>query len=323
MRTYKVIAYPLTLATLGLLILILFVSSNEVGFASAILEEPQANGPVLEILYRFSGATDDGEQGSVSRREATSIHCTNVDPSENAQVEVQVYQWNGTDVYTGTVNMPPNRTFTFSTQNTTIYFEDVLLGGSPGTEAIFQGSGQVLTSHPRVICTAEVLDPLNYPPTFVLTLPLYDSAGNLIVRNRPQSDLALVKEASPAIAGPGDLVQYTLTYSNLGVVRAENVVITDGITTSALSGLSFSSSGAVITPTGTTPYVWQVTDLFPGQGGVITVTGTVDVLLTSSDFAVNNTATIKATEDLTSTNNTSSAQVQVQIPRQHLPIIRR
>ncbi len=83
------------------------------------------------------------------------------------------YQWNGTDVYTGTVNMPPNRTFTFSTQNTTIYFDDVLLGGSPGTDAIFQGSGLVLAASNKVICTAQVLDPLNYPPVFVGSLELY------------------------------------------------------------------------------------------------------------------------------------------------------
>jgi hypothetical protein len=126
----------------------------------------------LPLLYTFAGVTDDGEQGSADRKEATSIHCTNLD-TENAQVEVQVYQWNGTDVFTGTVNMPPNRSFTFSTQNTAIYFDDVLLGGSPGTPAIFQGSGRVLSASPRVICTAQVLDPLGYPPMFVSALELF------------------------------------------------------------------------------------------------------------------------------------------------------
>jgi len=126
----------------------------------------------LDIIYRFSGVTDDGEQGSASRREATSIHCTNVSTS-TTQVEVQIFQWNGTDVYTGTVNMPVNRTFTFSTQNTTIYFDDILLGGSPGTDAIFQGSGIIFADNPNVICTAQALDPLNYPPIFATSLPLY------------------------------------------------------------------------------------------------------------------------------------------------------
>ncbi len=133
----------------------------------------------LPVLYRFTGVTDDGQQGSATRKEATSIHCTNMS-AMNAQVEVQLYQWNGTDVFTGTVTMPPNRTFTFSTQNTTIYFDDVLLGGSPGTEAIFQGSGQILSSSREVYCTVQVLDPLNYPPVFASKLPMFDSNGRLI-----------------------------------------------------------------------------------------------------------------------------------------------
>ncbi len=138
--------------------------------------QPQANGD-LGLLYVFSGVSDDGQQGSAARREATSIHCTNLDPLNNVQVEVQVFQWNGTDVYTGTVNMPPGRTFTFSTQNTTIYFDDVILGGSPGTPAIFQGHGRVFAESGRVICTAQVLDPLNYPPLFMDKLSLHYSDG--------------------------------------------------------------------------------------------------------------------------------------------------
>jgi hypothetical protein len=130
-----------------------------------------ANGD-LSVLYRFSGVSDDGEQGSANRHEATSVHCTNIG-TQDTLVEVQIYQWNGTNVYTGTVNMPANRTFTFSTQNTTIYFEDVVLGGSPGSDAIFQGSGRVLADHPGVICTAQVLDPLNYPPDFVVALDVF------------------------------------------------------------------------------------------------------------------------------------------------------
>lgn len=126
----------------------------------------------LLVRYRFSGVTDDGEQGSASRREATSILCTNTG-SEDNRVYVEVYQWNGTDVFTGTVNFPPLRSFTFSTQNTTIYFDDVILGGTPGTDAIFQGYGVVLSEKPSIVCTAEVLDPLGYPPVFLSAVELF------------------------------------------------------------------------------------------------------------------------------------------------------
>jgi hypothetical protein len=140
------------------------------------LEEPGAQRlravEGLNVLYRFSGAVDDGEQGSDNRKWATSIHCSNIGASD-AQIEVQIVQWNGTDVYTGTMNLTPNRNGTFSTQNTTVYFEDVLLGGNPGTSKIEQGSGLILSSHPKVICSAQVIDPFNSPPEFATALELY------------------------------------------------------------------------------------------------------------------------------------------------------
>jgi len=137
----------------------------------------------LKVRYLFSGVSDDGEQGSASRKEATSIHCTNVSASDN-DVEVDVYQWDGIDVFTGTVTMPPNRTFTFSTQNTTIYFDDVILGGVPGTDAIFQGSGRILSASDEVICSAQVLDPLNYPPIFATKLTMYFADGTVVGDSR-------------------------------------------------------------------------------------------------------------------------------------------
>ncbi len=141
----------------------------------------------LPLLYRFTGVSDDGQQGSLTRKEATSIHCTNASP-DVAQIEVQLYQWNGTDVFTATIDAPVNRTFTFSTQNTTIYFDDILIGGSPGTSAIFQGSGQIFSSSPDVFCTVQVLDPFNYPPIFVTKLPLFDRYGRLIKHTLPPFD---------------------------------------------------------------------------------------------------------------------------------------
>jgi len=149
------------------------------GNAWAVLS-PAAD--LIEV-YRFSGVSDDGEQGSANRKEATSIHCTNTSAADN-EVEVQVYQWNGTDVFTGTVTMPPNRTFTFSTQNTTIYFDDVILGGVPGTDPVFQGSGQILSESADIICSAQVLDPLNYPPIFATKLTMYHRDGTLVGDDR-------------------------------------------------------------------------------------------------------------------------------------------
>ena len=80
-------------------------------------------------------------------------------------------------MYTTTLTLDPNGTKTASTQNTIIYFEDAPIGGSPGTGTIKQGSGQILSSTPTIICTAQTLDPLNAPPFFVTRLKLFHPDG--------------------------------------------------------------------------------------------------------------------------------------------------
>lgn len=157
------------------------------GFVLLIRFGPAAAGPEnnpppagmdseRSLLYRFTGVTDDGEQGSAARSEATTVHCTNAGAT-STEVEVQLWQWNGTEVYTATAVLAPNRTITFSSQNTEIYFEDVFIGGEGGTGEIFQGSGQIFSNHREIICTAQALDPLNKRPQFMVRLPLFDRHG--------------------------------------------------------------------------------------------------------------------------------------------------
>jgi hypothetical protein len=147
-------------------------NSGRVNFAAGIAWEQLVPAANLVEVYRFTGVTDDGQQGSSNRKKATSIHCTNV-ANTNNQVEVQVFQYDGTTVYTGTVTISPNRTFTFSTQATAIYFDDVFLGGGGGTGEIYQGTGRILAESKQLICTAQALDPFNNPPLFVVNLDLY------------------------------------------------------------------------------------------------------------------------------------------------------
>lgn len=186
-------SHPKRMVGLVVLVLGAVVMAGVLLYAGELLET-QAQEPTradeqslasstLPVRYRFTGVSDDGQQGSAERKEATSIHCTNTS-TENNRVEVQIYQWNGTDVFTATINMPPNRNFTFSTQNTTIYFDDVLLGGAPGTPAIFQGSGVVLAESAAIICTAQVLDPRNYPPIFATRLAMYYADGTPVGDDR-------------------------------------------------------------------------------------------------------------------------------------------
>lgn len=177
MKTVKWLSLlmPLLGTAVGLFMLSLVLLSK-VPTAPPVVAYRGEGGTGFILLYRFAGVSDDGAQGSLSRREATAVHCTN-SVDQAVQVEVQVYQWNGMDVFTGTAEILPGRTATFSTQNTTIFFDDVILGGSPGTEALFQGSGQIWGSRPGIICTVQVIDPLNYPPTFATKLTLYTGDG--------------------------------------------------------------------------------------------------------------------------------------------------
>jgi len=73
------------------------------------------------------------------------------------------------------------------------------------------------------------------------------------------------------------------------------------------------SSGATITRTAGTTFTWQVEDLAPGEGGVITITGVVDAEF--PDGLLVNTASIaSASEEAYTDNNSSSAEVTVFTP---------
>jgi uncharacterized repeat protein (TIGR01451 family) len=122
-------------------------------------------------------------------------------------------------------------------------------------------------------------------------------------------DLSIAKSVSPAGAAPGQAITYTLAFSNAGGGTASGVVITDTIPVS-VTGTSAVSSGATITQVGGTRYVWNVQNLAPGQGGVITITGVLSSPLRVGVFT--NTATIAGTEDGNPANNTSAVTVTMQ-----------
>jgi uncharacterized repeat protein (TIGR01451 family) len=118
----------------------------------------------------------------------------------------------------------------------------------------------------------------------------------------------IVKAVNSQTAAPGDPIIYTLTFSNSESSTATGVVITDIVPVSVtVSGVV--SSGVAITDTGTIPgYVWEVQDLAPGQGGVITITGVLSAALLAG-ARVDNTAEIAA--NVGSTPYSSTARITV------------
>jgi hypothetical protein len=87
------------------------------------------------------------------------------------------------------------------------------------------------------------------------------------------------------------------------------VVITDVVPIS-VTNVSYTSSGAVITETGSVSYTWQVADLSPGSGGVITITGVLSTGLPTGVFTNTAAITTMAVDDDT-TNNSDTASTAV------------
>ncbi|MCU0520523.1 MAG: C25 family cysteine peptidase, partial [Anaerolineae bacterium] len=142
-----------------------------------------------------------------------------------------------------------------------------------------------------------------------------DPALRLAVLADVQIDKQIVPDRARFVAG--DTITYTLTYSNAGSAVAYGVVITDILPTSvALPAVL--TAGATITSRLGNTFVWDVADLYPGAGGIITITGVVSVTLEAPSFA--NTArisTISAEEDILDNTTTVFANAQ----QSYLPLI--
>jgi uncharacterized repeat protein (TIGR01451 family) len=118
----------------------------------------------------------------------------------------------------------------------------------------------------------------------------------------PAPYLEIMKWVMPATAQPGDMVTYTIEFSNTGSYTATGVTLED-IVPISITTPSWSSTGAVITQNGSSgrpaafdDFSWQVQDLAPNDAGVVVITGTVDNNLGATTFT--NTATISSNETM-------------------------
>ncbi|MFC1976354.1 Calx-beta domain-containing protein, partial [Chloroflexota bacterium] len=129
------------------------------------------------------------------------------------------------------------------------------------------------------------------------------------------ADLELRKTVTPGIVVPGQPLTYTVIYTNNGPGVANNIVITDVMPIPTVTNVSFVSSGGQITPSGSFSYVWQVEDLAPDTGGIITITGIVSPgLITDTGFS--NTASITtSTAEFSPGDNNDTVSTTVTMPR--------
>ncbi|MFQ5613929.1 MAG: DUF11 domain-containing protein [Anaerolineae bacterium] len=122
-------------------------------------------------------------------------------------------------------------------------------------------------------------------------------------------DLRISKTVSASTVGAGQPLTYTITFSNAGGMAGglipTGIVITDVLPVS-VTNVSVSSSGG-ITASGGISYTWQVADLAPSQGGMITITGRL-ISSTPVSITLTNAVTIgTATAEVSSGNNTAQA----------------
>ena len=123
---------------------------------------------------------------------------------------------------------------------------------------------------------------------------LYDEKVYLYQNSSLDPDPAVTKTVESAVVAPGERITYTIAYSNAALGTCTGVVLTD-IVPVTVTNLSFVSSGATITRTPGITYEWQVDDLGPDDGGLITITGEILGFCNPTAFVITNTATISST----------------------------
>ncbi len=123
------------------------------------------------------------------------------------------------------------------------------------------------------------------------------------------ADLGVAKSVTPTVlANPGETITYTITFSSAGALPATGVVITDVAPVSVTNTHVVSSVSAGVVVTQTLRYVWEVSDLNPGQGGIITITGQLSSTLPGGHVFTNVvTGTTTAASDCPCNNSDAAA----------------
>ncbi len=111
----------------------------------------------------------------------------------------------------------------------------------------------------------------------------------------------------------GDVVTYTLSFTNAGPETAYQVVVTDVLLQALISPTVLYSSAAVLTEESAgLAYTWTVTDLLPHTGGEIRLRAVVSTT-TGPRLAVN-VAGIHSDTDVDHSNNVMSTTTEIRMP---------
>ncbi|MBN1811059.1 MAG: hypothetical protein JXA14_04410 [Anaerolineae bacterium] len=134
----------------------------------AATQMPALQPPGLTTVYHFSGALNDDAGTTLS---ATVVQCSNIGAGPTL-VEVQLFEFNASSVYTASVLIDPLATATFESDPVAFYLADVFLNA--GT--VSQGYGRILAEHAGLVCTVQTLDPTGSPPAWSFDIPIYSES---------------------------------------------------------------------------------------------------------------------------------------------------
>ncbi|MBN1887925.1 MAG: DUF11 domain-containing protein [Thermoflexales bacterium] len=139
---------------------------------------------------------------------------------------------------------------------------------------------------------------------YTVTLTVSDDDGgvgqdSIRVRVKDGPDLQLAKTVTPTAVASGDVVSFTLSYTNAGSIAAQNVVLTDTLP----AGLQIANSKSQIAN-------WDLGTVTAGSSGVVVLTATVAP--TSATYAVFTNTAVIATgtpDELNPWDNTAEARL--------------
>ena len=116
-----------------------------------------------------------------------------------------------------------------------------------------------------------------------------------------QPVLNLAKSVDKLVAGPGDVLTYTISYSNSGNAAASNVTIADALPAHTTL-VSASDGGTLANGTVT----WAIGAVAAGAGSSVTVTVQLDAVFPNGTTAVSNSASVTSTETPTPTSSNAT-----------------
>ncbi len=198
-----------------------------------------------------------------------------------------------------------------------------------GDEITWSGmvtAGQTITFSYVVTHVGDYNESVNNNAQFLLPTTNQSDMVSTAVTIASAPDLAIDKTANPVNAASGEMITYTLHFSNAGSTLATGVIITDQMPitylTSIISSTDFVPTKLSIIDNN---YVWQIGTLNGSTEGTITMSGKISDAISSSTIFTNTAEISGTTFDSNTGNNFATASVTVSGDEEnvYLPIIHR